>query len=88
MADCLMHPYSVYIIYSDSTDKYYVGYSKDVDLRLERHNLGWSKSTKAGIPWSLVYTESFDSKSEALQRERFIKKQKSRKYIEALIVTD
>jgi len=34
--------YFTYIIYSKSKDKYYVGYTHDLKLRLERHNTGIS----------------------------------------------
>lgn len=74
-----------YIIYSKSTDKYYIGYTHDLKLRLERHNSGNSRSTKSGIPWKLVYNEMFETKSEAIKRENEIKRKKSRKYIEGLI---
>ncbi len=70
-----------YILYSQSKDKYYVGYTHDLDLRLKRHNSGWSKSTKSGIPWKLVYYEEFATKSNAMKREYEIKHKKSRKFI-------
>jgi putative endonuclease len=75
----------IYIIYSNKIDRYYVGYTDNLEWRLERHNSGWGKYTKRGIPWKLVYTESFNSKSEAIKREREIKRKKSRKYIEELV---
>jgi len=74
-----------YILYSDLKDQYYVGYTQNLELRLERHNSGWSRSTKAGIPWEIVYFEEFETKSEAINRESEIKKMKSRKYIVDLI---
>ena len=77
--------YFTYIIYSKSTGKYYVGYTHNLKLRLDRHNSGWSRSTKAGIPWKLVHSEEFETKSEALKRENDIKRKKSRKYIEEMI---
>jgi len=54
-------------------------------IRLQRHNDGWSRSTKSGIPWKIAYYEIFESKSEAIKREYHIKRMKSRKYIESLI---
>ncbi|MCH7613833.1 MAG: GIY-YIG nuclease family protein [Candidatus Marinimicrobia bacterium] len=42
--------YYFYILYSDRKDSYYYGHSSNVELRLDRHNDGWSKSTKYGIP--------------------------------------
>ena len=75
----------VYILYSDKIDRYYIGVTDNLEWRLERHNAGWGKYTKRGIPWIIVYTESFSTKSLALKRERQIKNRKSRTYIEALI---
>jgi len=77
--------YYVYILYSASLDKYYVGSTADVEMRVERHNAGWGRFTKGGIPWKLMYTETCSTQSEALQRERGIKRQKDRRYIEHLI---
>jgi len=42
-------------------------------------------STKAYIPWELVYTELYSSRSLASNREKEIKNKKSRRYIEFLI---
>ena len=74
-----------YILYSDTRSKYYIGYTHDLELRLERHNSGWSKSTKSGIPWKIVYSEEFRSKSEAIKRESDLKRKKSRQFIEKFI---
>ncbi len=75
----------IYIIYSEKINRYYVGIIENLDWRLERHNKGWGKYTKRGIPWKIVYSENYETKSEALKREKEIKNKKSRKYIEYLI---
>uniref|UniRef100_A0A832DG00 GIY-YIG nuclease family protein n=1 Tax=Ignavibacterium album TaxID=591197 RepID=A0A832DG00_9BACT len=80
-----MKRWYTYILYSTKINKYYVGVTEDLNWRLERHNMGWGKYTKSGIPWEIVYYETYNTKSEALKREREIKNKKSRKYIEALI---
>jgi putative endonuclease len=77
--------YSVYILYSKSKDKYYIGYSQNAQERLLEHNAGATLSTRPGIPWILVYIEECADKSAAIKRENSIKKMKSRKYIERLI---
>jgi putative endonuclease len=77
--------WQVYIIYSEKIDRYYTGSTENLSWRLERHNQGWGRYTKRGIPWKIVYTESFANKTDALSRERELKKLKSRKYIEQLI---
>ena len=79
-------PYYVYILYSESLDKYYTGSCEDLSERInDRHNAGRNLSTKGGIPWNLKYSETFETRREAVSREMQIKKKKSRKYIEWLI---
>ncbi len=78
--------YTVYIIYSAKIDRYYIGSTKNLDDRLHRHQQGRNKATTAGAPdWQLFYTETFSSNAAARQREHFIKRMKSRKFIEGLI---
>ncbi|TMI93477.1 MAG: GIY-YIG nuclease family protein [Bacteroidetes bacterium] len=74
-----------YILYSPSLDKYYVGSTTDIARRVQEHNRGKDKFTRTGRPWTLVYREEFESLIEARGRERYIKRMKSRKFIEALI---
>lgn len=57
--------WNLYIIYSENIDRYYVGITEDLDWRLERHNKNWGRYTGRGIPWEVVYTESFENKSFA-----------------------
>ena len=80
-----MDTYYVYIIYSESTDSYYIGQTSDLEDRLFRHCNSGSKSTKKAKDWKLVYKEVYESRSESVLREREIKNKKSRKYIEKLI---
>jgi putative endonuclease len=79
--------YSVYIIYSQSLDRYYVGHTENMLIRLDQHNEGISKYTSKANDWQLMYTEVFLNRIEALIRERAIKAKKSRKYLEQLIST-
>ena len=79
--------YYTYIIQSQKNSRFYIGSCHDIDIRIERHNAGATPSTKSGRPWKLVYSESYETNSEALKREREIKSKKSRKYIEFLITT-
>ena len=77
--------YYVYILKSIVTSKYYVGQSQDLDHRLDHHNSGYNKTTKSGMPWLLVYSEKYQTRSEAVKRESYIKRMKSREFIERLI---
>jgi putative endonuclease len=71
-----------------SDQSYYTGSTKDIDKRLEEHNLGkGSKYTSNRLPLKLVYLEEFDRIDTAFYREQQIKKW-SRKKKEALINGD
>ena len=74
-----------YILYSASKDRYYIGSTSDVNERLSRHNAGATTSTKPGRPWIVVYSEEYPTKDEAVRRENYLKKMKSRRYLETLI---
>lgn len=57
----------------------YTGYSNDLERRLATHNKGkGAKYTRARLPVSLLYSEGYDTKSEALSAEALFKK-RSRK---------
>jgi putative endonuclease len=75
-----------YILFSKSIDHYYVGYTCDeLQERLRKHNTNHKGYTGRSNDWEIVYSENFESKTEAYSREREIKGKKSRKYIENLI---
>ena len=76
---------NTYILYSETRDRYYIGSCADLQIRLSRHNAGATPSTKSGRPWKIVYHESFADRSNALKRENYLKRMKSRIYIEKLI---
>jgi len=77
--------YTVYILYSKSINRYYVGYTNDLERRLPEHNRKNGKFTDRGVPWELVYKEEYQAKEKAMSREKEIKSKKSRNYIEELI---
>ena len=80
-----MNMFSVYIIYSRSLDKYYIGYTIDLEKRLTEHNTGISVFTSKAKDWELKWTKTFESRNDAMKEEKRIKTKKSRKYIEWLI---
>ena len=74
--------YSIYILYSESGNKYYVGSSQNPQLRLGFHNTIERGFTARYRPWKMVYVHRFDSKSQAQKAERKVKGWKSRNMIE------
>ena len=77
--------YTVYIIQSKLDGSFYIGYTDSMEYRLKRHNEGRSVYTSRKIPWKLVYVEKYSTKTEALKRERFLKKQRNREFYLRLI---
>jgi putative endonuclease len=77
--------YWVYVLRSLKNDSYYIGYASDLERRLKQHNDGLVKATKYKRPFEIIYTEQFDSGTEARKREFLLKSKKSRKYIDWLI---
>ena len=78
--------YYVYILFSQSTDRYYTGSTNNLERRIQQHNSGYSKYTKHGIPWKIVYVEEFNDRSSAMKREMEIKSKKSRTYIDKIVL--
>ena len=78
--------YYCYILYSDILDKYYIGYTQDLMGRLQKHLTNHKGFTGRVSDWRIVYYEAYNTKSEAYARERYLKRQKSRRYLERLIL--
>ncbi len=77
----------VYLIYSDKFDRFYVGHTSNLDQRLNLHNSGKVKSTKAFHPWKIVYVESFNSSEEARQREIYFKTAAGRRFLKEIKIS-
>ena len=77
----------VYILYSAKLDRYYVGSSEDVGIRLKEHLWEHKGFTSKAKDWELKYSERLGTKTEAINRERQIKRWKSRKLLEKLIIS-
>jgi putative endonuclease len=78
--------FSVYVLYSISFDKIYIGFTSDLKSRFLSHNEldknGWTSRFR---PWIVVYTEEYQTKKEALCRERELKSAKGRDFIWKII---
>tara|TARA_B100000780_G_C21108479_1_gene447788 strand:- start:1296 stop:1523 length:228 start_codon:yes stop_codon:yes gene_type:complete len=55
----------------------YVGYTKNLKKRLLLHNTGKGAKFTRGRKWRVIYKEKFLSKSEAISREYYIKKNRT-----------
>lgn len=63
----------VYLLKSRTNGQFYVGSTSDLKRRFYQHNSGENLSTKAYVPWDLVYYEAYTTKTAALERERKLK---------------
>jgi len=75
----------VYIIYSHIKDKYYIGFSSNLAERIIRHNQKSKGFTGNVNDWKIVFTQEFETKTEALAREKQIKSWKSKEKITQLL---
>ena len=63
----------VYVLRSDDSNRaFYIGYSSDVQARLDSHNAGQNASTR-GRRWQLVYFEAYLTGQAARTREHRLK---------------
>ena len=65
--------YYTYVLQSEKDDKFYVGFTKDLKLRFEKHSKGQVESTKDRRPLELIYYEACLSKADATKREKYLK---------------
>ena len=75
----------VYILYSQTADRYYVGQTSGLQERVRWHLAGSTQVTKSATDWMLVLFEPTVTLLQALALERQIKKMKSRKSISRYI---
>jgi len=68
-----MEEYVVYILYSSDTGKSYVGYTSHLIERIRSHNIYGADWTKNFRLWKVVHVEFFQSKTEAMKREKYFK---------------
>jgi putative endonuclease len=64
--------YFVYILLCND-DRLYVGQTNNLDDRIKRHRQGLVNSTKHRRPVVCIYTQSFETRADAMKREAFLK---------------
>ena len=73
--------YYTYVLQSEVDHQFYVGYSKDLKLRFERHNNGHIESTKDRRPLKLIYYEACLDRADATKREKYFKTHHGKMYL-------
>jgi putative endonuclease len=77
----------LYFILSPAKNKIYVAVTSNLQERLRKHNdhSYAGAFSKIATDWELIFQKEFEDKQEALFLERFIKRMKSRKFIQKII---
>ena len=70
-----------YVIQSEKDDNLYVGFTKNLKLRFEKHSNGQVESTKDRRPLKLIYYEACLSQDDATKREKYLKSYHGRMFL-------
>jgi putative endonuclease len=75
----------VYILKSESANKSYVGHTNNLERRLAEHNSGKSQFTRTYKPWRVIYSGKFETRLEAIEREKYFKSSSGRIFIKSIL---
>ena len=74
----------VCILFSESYSKHYTGFTSDLENRLRSHNEFGKDWTARYRPWKLIFTQSFETKKEAMEYEKWLKTGVGRDFIKTI----
>ena len=77
--------YYVYVLLSNKDYNFYIGFTENIQQRLDEHNAGKNASTKLRQPLKLIYCEGHTSKSDALRREKYFKSSKGKTTLKQIL---
>ena len=78
----VLRMFIVYVLYSQTFDKIYIGFTSNLEERIKSHNeLGKKGWTVAFRPWQIIHTEVFENKADAMKREKELKGGKGREWV-------
>jgi putative endonuclease len=70
-----------YVVRSISTGYLYKGHCENLEERLTQHNSGMTESIRKYTPFELVYFEAFETREEAIVREKYFKSAAGRRFL-------
>ena len=76
---CVM--FYAYVIRSIHTGYLYKGHCENLKIRITQHNAGMTESIRPYIPFELVYWEEFETRGEAIKREKYFKTAAGRRFL-------
>ena len=69
-----------YVLKSINHDFYYKGHCENLNERLLQHNSGMTDSIRPYIPFRIVYSEQFNTREDAIKREKYFKSAAGRRF--------
>jgi putative endonuclease len=76
--------YYVYAIKSLIKTYIYVGLTSSIEKRIQQHNRGRNRSTKAYKPFKLIHSETFYTREEARKREIYLKSGVGKEFLKSI----
>jgi putative endonuclease len=73
--------YYSYVLQSEKDNEFYIGFTKDLKLRFERHEKGLVESTKNRRPLKLIYYEACLNQKDATKREKYLKTYNGKRFL-------
>jgi putative endonuclease len=61
------------VLLSEKDNKFYIGYTSNLERRLKEHENGETPSTKYRRPFKLIFYEAYLDQQDALRREGYFK---------------
>ena len=81
----MTNPYYVYVLLSKKDNKFYIGYTNNIEKRLKEHENGEVASTKWRLPVMLIYYEMHLNQKDALRREDYFKTTAGKRTIKIML---
>lgn len=78
-------PFCVYILFSEKDHLLYIGYTSNLNRRLENHNSGGTKSTSSRRPLKLIFCEFYLFEEDARRRESYFKTTMGKKALKLML---
>lgn len=75
----------VYILQSESKHRLYVGKTNNLKRRVKEHNDGQNLSTKAYMPWTIIFYEAYLNKDDASRREKYLKTSQGKQAVRRML---
>jgi len=80
-----VYMFFAYVVRSISTNYFYKGHCQNLKERLKQHNSGMTESIRKYIPFELAYFETFETRGEAIAREKYFKSAAGRRFLKSKI---